>query len=108
MVCLHHPPLAVGTKWLDQVGLKNGEEFLRSIAQTGKVRCVIFGHVHQEFTGQYDAIRIIGTPSTCRQFKAGSDDFALDDNGPAYRRISLKADGSVENELIWLEPEQTS
>jgi Icc protein len=102
LICLHHPPLPVGSKWLDQVGLRNGEEFLRLIARTGKVRAAIFGHVHQVFEGLYESIQIIGTPSTCRQFKVASDEFALDDNPPAYRRISLHADGSVENELIWL------
>jgi Icc protein len=105
MICLHHPPLPVGSKWLDQVGLKNGDEFLRMIAQPGNVRIAIFGHVHQEFEGSHESIKIIGTPSTCRQFKVASDDFALDDNPPAYRRISLLGDGSVENELIWLDAE---
>lgn len=105
LICLHHPPLPVGSKWLDQVGLRNGEEFLRMIAQPGNVRAAIFGHVHQAFSEEYDSIRIIGTPSTCRQFKAGSDEFALDDNPPGYRRLSLHADGSIENELVWLEPE---
>ena len=104
LICLHHPPLPVGSKWLDRVGLKNGDEFLRMIAQPGNVRAAIFGHVHQEFEGERDSIRIIGTPSTCRQFAVASDDFALDDNPPAYRRISLHADGHIENELIWLNP----
>jgi Icc protein len=103
LICLHHPPLPVGSKWLDQVGLKNGEEFLRMIAQPGNVRAAIFGHVHQEFEADYDSIKIIGTPSTCRQFAVASDDFALDDNPPAYRRITLNPDGSIENELIWLD-----
>lgn len=100
-ICLHHPPLAMGSKWLDQVGLKNAEEFLRIIARSGKVRTALFGHVHQEFHEQHDSINIIGTPSTCRQFKPGSDDFALDEEPPAYRRVELSADGGVDSELIW-------
>jgi Icc protein len=103
LICLHHPPLPVGSKWLDQVGLKNGDEFLRVIAQPGNVRAAIFGHVHQQFEAEHDSIQIIGTPSTCRQFAVASDEFALDDNPPAYRRLSLHADGSIENELIWLD-----
>jgi Icc protein len=104
LICLHHPPLPVGSQWLDQVGLKNGDEFLRIIGQPGNVRAAIFGHVHQEFEGAHDAIQIIGTPSTCRQFMVASDEFALDANPPAYRRVSLHADGTVEHELIWLDP----
>ncbi len=105
MICLHHPPLPVGSQWLDEIGLKNGDEFLRMIVRSGNVRLAIFGHVHQPFEAEHESIKIIGTPSTCRQFMAASDGFALDEHPPAYRRISLYADGSVENELIWLGPE---
>jgi len=102
LVCLHHPPLAMNSKWLDSVGLDNGADFLRSIERSGKVRAAIFGHVHQELERLHESIHIIGTPSTCRQFKPGSDEFDLDDNPPAYRKICLHSDGSVESELVWL------
>ncbi len=102
LICLHHPPLPVGSQWLDQVGLKNGKEFLDFVSGSGKVRAAIFGHVHQVFDEQHRDIRIIGTPSTCTQFRPYSDDFALDDKPPAYRRISLQSDGAVSSELIWL------
>lgn len=106
LICLHHPPLPVGSKWLDQVGLKNGDEFLNMIGRPGNVRAAIFGHVHQEYEGTHETIKIIGTPSTCRQFKVASDEFALDDNPPAYRRVNLHGDGTVAHELIWLGPVQ--
>ena len=102
LVCLHHPPLPVGSEWLDSVGLENAGDFLDTVAVSGKVRAAIFGHVHQAFDGMHQAIEIIGTPSTCRQFKVGSRRFALDDKPPAYRRISLHADGSMETELVWV------
>jgi Icc protein len=105
LVCLHHPPLPLGSNWLDQVGLRNGDEFLTFIGNNQKVRAAIFGHAHQEFDGERNGIRIIGTPSTCRQFKPGCDKFALDDQPPAYRRISLQGDGSVTTKLIWLADE---
>jgi 3',5'-cyclic-AMP phosphodiesterase len=103
LVCLHHPPLPVGSRWLDTVGLENGDEFLEAIAASGKVRAAIFGHVHQAFDSQHGDIRIIGTPSTCRQFAMYSDEFALDDNPPAYRRLTLQANGVVDSQLIWLD-----
>jgi len=102
VVCLHHPPLMMGSKWLDQVGLKNANEFLNMIARSTKVRATLFGHVHQAFDKQHESIKIIGTPSTCRQFKPGSDDFALDEHPPAYRRVELSANGSVDSELVWI------
>jgi Icc protein len=105
-ICLHHPPLQMGSKWLDQVGLKNSTEFLNVIVRSGKVRTALFGHVHQAFDEQHESVRVIGTPSTCRQFKPGSDDFALDELPPAYRRIELLPDGRVESELIWVTSDQ--
>jgi hypothetical protein len=33
-----------------------------------------------------------------------SDEFAVDDNPPAYRRIELHDDGNHDNELIWVGP----
>lgn len=102
MVCLHHPPVDMGSKWLDSVGLDNGEEFLSRAAASGKVRLAIFGHVHQPYDAVHSGMSIVGTPSTCRQFAQGSDDFAVDENPPAYRRISLYADGNYDHELVWL------
>lgn len=101
-VCLHHPPLPMHSRWLDQVGLRNGEEFLQNLSLSGKVRVALFGHVHQEFFAERDGIKIVGTPSTCRQFKPGSDEFALDGMPPAYRRVELFTDGSVLTKLIWI------
>lgn len=103
LICLHHPPLPVGSKWLDSVGLANAATFLDLVSGYGNVQGAIFGHVHQSFDAVHKGVRIIGTPSTCTQFKAGSDEFAIDDLPPAYRRISLHADGGIEEEIVWLE-----
>ncbi len=102
MVCLHHPPVPMKSRWLDSVGLENREEFLQRVAVSGKVRVVVFGHVHQPYDAEHDGIRIIGTPSTCRQFKQHSTLFAVDENPPAYRRFRLRDDGSFDDELVWL------
>lgn len=102
MVCLHHPPVPMGSKWLDTVGLENGDEVLARMAATGKVRLAVFGHVHQAYDAPHQGVHIIGTPSTCRQFAQHSDEFAVDDNPPAYRRIELLDDGSHRSELIWV------
>jgi len=103
LICLHHPPVMVGSKWLDSVGLRNAEEFLDLIGQYRRVRGAIFGHVHQVFDQTCDGVQIIGTPSTCRQFKRNSDEFAVDDNPPAYRRLKLLHDGTIDAQLIWLD-----
>ncbi len=103
MVCLHHPPVPMHSKWLDTVGLDNGGEFLARAASTGRVRAAIFGHVHQDYDASHNGIRLLATPSTCRQFLPRADEFAVDDRPPAYRRIELLPDGSINAELIWVE-----
>ena len=102
MVCLHHPPVPMGSKWLDTVGLRNGNDLLERLRTLNRVRVATFGHVHQQYDAEHEGVRIIATPSTCRQFEPGSDDFAVDENPPAYRKITLSSDGSVEAELVWV------
>ena len=102
LVFLHHPPIPLGSKWLDSVSMANGDEVLERLRMLGRVRGLAFGHVHQEYDDAYEGIRIMATPSTCRQFKPRSDEFAVDDKPPAYRRIELAADGSITTEVVWV------
>jgi len=105
LVYLHHPPVPMGSTWLDTVGLRNGKDFLGHAAALHRIRLAIFGHVHQAYDAEHKGMRIVATPSTCRQFLPGSDEFAVDDRPPAYRRITLCSDGSIDDELIWLDDE---
>jgi Icc protein len=105
MVCLHHPPVLMGSTWLDSVGLENGQQFLELLQSIGRVRLTIFGHVHQPYDADHGGVRVIATPSTCRQFLPGSEKFAVDERPPAYRRITLHANGTVDAELVWVEDE---
>jgi Icc protein len=103
MVCLHHPPVPMSSEWLDSVGLQNGDEVLEHLQSLARVRIAVFGHVHQEYDADHGGVRIIATPSTCRQFKPGSEKFAVDDKPPGYRRIELNNDGSVQTEVVWVD-----
>lgn len=104
VIFLHHPPLPLGSAWLDTVKLRNGDALLEKLYALARVRLLVFGHVHQDYDQMHDEIRIVGTPSTCRQFKPGSEEFAIDERPPAYRRIVLHKDGSTDNDLIWVDP----
>jgi Icc protein len=102
LVCLHHHPVPMKSRWLDTVGLENPGDFFEVLARHRHVRAVLFGHVHQAHDDMRDGVRILGTPSTCSQFKPRSDDFAVDDMPPAWRTLALHADGSLETALRWL------
>jgi Icc protein len=101
--CLHHPPVRLNSAWLDSVGLANANELLERATKADRVRLIAFGHAHQAYEGVSGDITILGTPSTCRQFLPGSDDFAVDDRPPAYRCITLHPDGTFATELVWLD-----
>jgi Icc protein len=103
MVCLHHHPVPMSSRWLDRVGLANPEEFFKVIDAHSNVRAIVWGHVHQNFDALRKGVRMLATPSTCAQFLPNADDFALDRRPPAYRTLELRADGSLVTEVVWLE-----
>jgi Icc protein len=103
MVCLHHHPVAMDSRWLDRVGLENSVEFLQAIDRHRNVRAIVWGHVHQSYDGMRKGVRLLATPSTCAQFLPHSPDFAIDRQPPAYRTLELRADGSLTTEVVWVE-----
>jgi Icc protein len=103
LVCLHHHPVPMGSRWLDQVGLENGDELLAVIDRHPQVRVLLWGHVHQAYDARHRHVRMLSTPSTCAQFKPGMDGFALDGRPPAYRWLDLHADGRVDTGVEWVD-----
>jgi Icc protein len=104
LVCLHHHPVAMGSRWLDGIGLANAEDFWRVVDSHSNVRAVVWGHVHQALDGERNGVRLIATPSTCAQFLPGSDRYAIDSRPPAYRLMDLHDDGRIDSEIRWVEP----
>ena len=100
MVCLHHHPVEMGARWLDQIGVENGSEFLHVLDGAANVRALLWGHVHQQFDQQRGAYKMMATPSTCVQFKSKSDDFGIDPLPPGYRWLELGTDGNVESKVM--------
>jgi Icc protein len=103
MICMHHHPLDMSSNWLDEVGIENANEFLTLIDAHPRVRLVSWGHVHQVYDARRKGVRMLATPSTCGQFLPLSDRFALDDRPPAYRRLDLQPDGTVETDVVWVD-----
>jgi len=102
MLAVHHHPVPMGSRWLDGVGLRNGNQLMEIATGAGNVRAVVWGHVHQASDRRRDGVRLISTPSTCSQFRPNSDAFALDSRPPGYRWIDLYADGTIETEVVWV------
>jgi Icc protein len=99
LVLLHHHPLLVGSRWLDQHTLKDANHFWDVVAQHSNVKAVLCGHVHQDMNVNHQGVQVMATPSTCVQFKPNSNDFALDARSPGWRELILNADGSFETRV---------
>jgi 3',5'-cyclic-AMP phosphodiesterase len=103
MVCLHHHPVDMDSRWLDRVGLENSGEFLQTVDRHRNVRAIVWGHVHQNYDGLRKGVRLLATPSTCAQFLPHAAEFAVDRQPPGYRTLELRADGSLLTEVVWVE-----
>ncbi|GAA3926601.1 3',5'-cyclic-AMP phosphodiesterase [Litoribacillus peritrichatus] len=99
LVCFHHHPINVGSKWIDNIGVKNASEFMEIIEHDKNVKAVLWGHVHQEVDEERNGQRFLATPSTCIQFTKHSDEFAVDTLLPGFRFIELRPDGQVHTQV---------
>jgi Icc protein len=102
LVCVHHPPFAVGSAWIDSMMIENTDALLDVLHRHHHVRAVLCGHVHQAYDEMRDGIRLITSPSTCVQFLPGAADFALDDRPPGYRWLELDTAGRIHSDIVWL------
>lgn len=93
MIVLHHQPISVGSKWLDNLGLRNADEFWKIVDCYPQIKLILYGHIHQQHETTRKGIPCLGTPSTCIQFMGKVDDFKLEDIPPGYRWLELYADG---------------
>ncbi|ROR98810.1 Icc protein [Sinobacterium caligoides] len=111
LICLHHHVLDVGSTWIDQLKLEDAPQLWQLLAQEdtlGRVKAILSGHVHQATDLVFQGCRVLTSPSTCIQFAANSEDFALDDNFPGYRRLRLHVDGRIETSIIRIQDRRFS
>ena len=96
MICLHHQPVPMGSRWLDTMAVDNPAEFFAIIDRHPQVRAILWGHVHQEMTARRSDVLLLSTPSTCIQFLPNSASFAVDMSAPGFRWLELYPDGRIE------------
>lgn len=99
LVVLHHHLLSTGSAWLDQHNLRNANELAEVLAPFKHVKALLYGHIHQQVDSEWLGYQVMATPSTCIQFKADSNTFALDIVQPGWREIDLHADGHIETRV---------
>ena len=100
LVATHHPLRAMRSAWLDEQSVKNAADALALLEALSERTAIISGHVHQESDVVVKNVRMMTTPSTCVQFAPESEDFALDDKDPGYRRIVLGPDAQLDTQVV--------
>ena len=103
LVCLHHHPIPMNSAWLDTQVVGSADRFFAVLDRYPRVRAVLWGHVHQEYDGERNGVRLLAVPSTCVQFKPGSDDFTVDTANPGYRWLDLHYDGRIDTAVSRVE-----
>lgn len=85
LLAIHHPPIAVGSEWIDALGLADAEDFEQLLSKHQQtIVGVVCGHVHQVHKSQLHGIPLHSCPSTGRQFLPAAKSFATDTLKPGF------------------------
>lgn len=95
LIALHHHLVPTNSAWLDQHNLRNSYQLSEVLQHHKQVKCLIYGHIHQEVDASWQGYRVLATPSTGIQFKPDCAQFTLDTLQPGWRELSLYPDGEV-------------
>ena len=91
LLFLHHPPVPVGSAWLDAIGLRDAALFSQIVTKASQVRGVFAGHVHHEFEGELGRAAVYCAPATSLQFRPGTAEPEFDSLPPGFRVVELGA-----------------
>ena len=78
LIAVHHHCLETNSPWMDTMMIENSLELLAIINKHPQVKAITTGHIHQVMDIAPASVRVLGTPSTCFQFKPESKTFSLD------------------------------
>lgn len=92
LLFMHHPPIGIGSSWLDRIMLTEPDSFSAALDASPQVRGIFCGHVHQEFEGRLGTIPVFTTPATGIQFTPGTEQLQFEDIPPGFRVIDLEGD----------------
>jgi len=103
LVALHHPPINIGSPWIDKYRLQSPARFLGLIDRFACIKVVLWGHVHQVHATDRHGIAMLSGPSSAINSLPGQKKFTSDLTGPACRWIELGAQGKVQTGIFYAE-----
>lgn len=100
---IHHPPVNINSRWLDELGLKNQSDLLQIINSSAQPSILLSGHIHQQLDIQINQLRLLATPSTCHQFETSVDDRQHQDQSmAAFRYVKISLPQQIETTVHYL------
>jgi len=113
LVALHHPPLAIGDPMLDPIALAEGADLLERLRASGRLRGLVFGHVHQHWQAEPGAgwapgpaVPLLACPSTLCAFPAVQPCPLGRPDDPGARLLELTRAGEIRHRLLrWSPPD---
>lgn len=97
---LHHPPIRVGSAWLDRIGLLDADALETVLERHPQVRAVVTGHVHQKATGRCGGADVHTSPAVGPQFRPRTVTLEIDPAPPAYRVVELHSGGNWSTTVV--------
>jgi len=100
VVALHHHLFPIGSPLMDDMTVKNGEAVHQILLKArARLKCVLFGHLHERLTLIRDGVTYTTAPSTWFQLKTWhgqTGTFVMDKEAlPGYNVVTLTPDGLV-------------
>lgn len=99
LIFLHHPPVKVGSQWIDALMLQNSADLDRVLSSAPGVRGIFSGHIHQERRASLGTIPFYSCPSTAFQFAPATTTRRFDNRPPGYRVILLGKTGEFQTHV---------
>lgn len=99
LVFVHHPPLSIGTPWLDEIRLFDAQPLVELLAESPAVAALCTGHVHAALELQAGPVRVITCPSAATQMQLDSPAPRLSADPPAFRVFTLD-EGELHTEVV--------
>ncbi len=101
IVFMHHHPLPVGSKWLDNYILNDAEKFNSIVKLNPQIKAVLFGHIHQVFEKNIDGKFYGSAPASCYQVLPKAEMFTIQNLNAGYRSIELDGD-KFSSKVVWI------
>lgn len=99
-IFLHHPPIRVGSAWLDKIGLEDSASLWEVLGRFPQVKLLCTGHVHQELAITHGSTLVLTTPSTGIQFRPQTETLVVDEVPPGFRILELEDNGEVRTTVV--------